>query len=165
MNRRFVVTSVVFLSVAAVLAACTPPAPMAGAGDVVDVAAASGQFSTLIAAATAADIVTPMKRQGPFTVFAPTDAAFAALPAGVLENLLLPENKDQLTAVLTYHVVPGAVTAEQLTGQRLDVATINGASLPIDGRDGVKVKTANIVTPDIMATNGVIHAIDQVLMP
>lgn len=165
MIHRFSMKSAVFAACAAVLTACTVAAPMADAGDVVDVMAADSTFATLTAAVVAADIVAPMKRQGPFTVFAPTEAAFAALPDGVLDDLLLPENKDQLVAILTYHVVPGAVTADQLTGQRLGMATINGSNLQIDGRDGVKVETANIVTPDIRATNGVIHAIDRVLMP
>lgn len=162
MISRFALKSIVFAAALASLAAC---AQVAKDGHVVDVAAQSGNFTTLIAAAAAADIITPMTGKGPFTVFAPTDAAFADLPDGALEELLLPENKQQLTAMLTYHVVPGAVTAEQMTGQRLHVATINGSDLLIDGRDGLKAGPANVITPDIRASNGIIHAIDKVLMP
>lgn len=165
MNRRFALNFGLFVVGATVLSACTPAGPVAGGTDVVDVIAANSDFSTFIAAAAAADIITPMKQRGPFTVFVPTNAAFADLPDGVLAELLLPENKQQLFAVLTYHVVPGSVTVEQLTGQRLGVGTINGASLQIDGRNGVKVKTADIVSPDIPASNGVVHAIDTVLFP
>ncbi|MCB2160380.1 MAG: fasciclin domain-containing protein, partial [Rhodobacteraceae bacterium] len=92
-------------------------------------------------------------------------AAFAALPAGTVESLLKPENRDQLVAVLTYHVVPGAVTSDQLAGQRLNVATVNGASVHVDGRKGVRVNKARVTTADIAASNGVIHVIDAVLLP
>ncbi|EBA13708.1 hypothetical protein RCCS2_07464 [Roseobacter sp. CCS2] len=133
--------------------------------DIVDIAASNGNFNTLVAAVTAAGLVDTLKSEGPFTVFAPTDAAFAALPAGTVDSLLLPENKDQLVAILTYHVVPGAVTSDQLAGQRLSVATVNGANVHIDGRNGVKVEDSNVTTADIIASNGVIHVIDAVLLP
>lgn len=133
--------------------------------DIVDVAQSAGSFNTLVAAVGAADLVETLKGDGPFTVFAPTDQAFAALPAGTVENLLKPENKDQLTAILTYHVIPGAVRAADLAGKRLSVATVNGAKLHVDGRNGVKVEKANVVTADIEASNGVIHVIDSVLLP
>lgn len=133
--------------------------------DIVDVAQSAGSFNTLVAAVGAADLVETLKGDGPFTVFAPTDEAFAALPAGTVENLLKPENKDQLTAILTYHVIPGAVRAGDLAGKRLSVATVNGAKLHVDGRNGVKVEKANVVTADIEASNGVIHVIDSVLLP
>lgn len=159
MNRRFTLTSI---ALAATLAACTP---VVQEGNVIDVMAASPDFGTFIAAATAADIITPMSTQGPFTVFAPTEEAFANLPDGTLDNLLLPENKDQLFALLTYHVVPGRVMAEQMAGQRLTLGTINSAGLPVDGRDGLKAANANVVATDLPASNGVIHRIDRVLMP
>lgn len=144
------------------LAAC---APMDDGDDIVDIAASNDDFSTLVAAVTAADLVDTLKSDGPFTVFAPTNAAFAALPAGTVETLLKPENKDQLIAVLTYHVVPGAVTSDQLAGQRLNVDTVQGQSVHVDGRNGVKVNKSNVTAADIIATNGVIHVIDKVLLP
>ncbi len=144
------------------LAAC---APMDDGDDIVDIAASNDDFSTLVAAVTAADLVDTLKSDGPFTVFAPTNAAFAALPEGTVESLLLPENKDQLVKVLTYHVVPGAVTSDALVGKRLNVATVQGQTVHVDGRNGVHVNQSRVTTADIMATNGVIHVIDKVLLP
>ncbi|MDP5084918.1 MAG: fasciclin domain-containing protein [Yoonia sp.] len=163
MNRRFVLKSTLLAAGLAAMAACAPM--MESEPDIVDIAASNGSFNTLVAAVTAAGLVDTLKGPGPFTVFAPTDAAFAALPAGTVDSLLLPENKDQLVAILTYHVVPGAVTSDQLAGQRLSVATVNGANVHIDGRNGVKVEDANVTTADIIASNGVIHVIDSVLLP
>ena len=145
-----------------VLAAC---APADDGDDIVDIAASNDDFSTLVAAVSAADLVDTLKSDGPFTVFAPTNAAFAALPAGTVETLLLPENKDELVKVLTYHVVPGAVTSDQLAGKRLSVATVQGQTVHVDGRNGVHVNQSRVTTADIMATNGVIHVIDKVLLP
>ena len=110
------------------------------------------------------------KRPGPFTVFAPTNAAFAALPAGTLDTLLLPKNKDTLVSILTYHVVPGQITSGDVLGTRRSVATVNGATVDVNGIVGkfdsaVKVNDANVIQADIFATNGVIHAIDKVLLP
>jgi uncharacterized surface protein with fasciclin (FAS1) repeats len=133
--------------------------------DIVEVAQSAGTFNTLVAAVSAADLVETLQSEGPFTVFAPTDEAFAALPAGTVETLLLPENKERLTAILTYHVVPGEVMSADLAGQRLSVATVNGAEVHIDGRDGVKVEDATVITADVEASNGVIHVIDSVLIP
>ncbi|MEX0367092.1 MAG: fasciclin domain-containing protein [Ruegeria sp.] len=133
--------------------------------DIVDTAVAAGSFNTLVAAVQAADLVDTLKSPGPFTVFAPTDDAFAALPAGTVENLLKPENKDQLVAILTYHVLPGQTLSSDLAGQRLSVATVNGANVHIDGRNGVKVEDANVIQADILTSNGVIHVIDSVLIP
>ncbi len=161
MNRRFAIKSAI-LAAGVAAAACTP---MDSEPDIVDIAASNGNFDTLVAAVTAAGLVDTLKGDGPFTVFAPTDAAFAALPAGTVDSLLLPENKDQLVAILTYHVVPGAVTSDQLAGQRLSVATVNGANVHIDGTNGVKVEDSNVTTADIIASNGVIHVIDSVLLP
>ncbi len=133
--------------------------------DIVEVAQSAGSFNTLVAAVSAADLVETLQSEGPFTVFAPTDAAFAALPAGTVDTLLLPENKDQLTAILTYHVIPGKVMAADLAGKRLSVATVNGAKVHVDGRNGVKVENATVISADVPASNGVIHVIDTVLLP
>ncbi len=133
--------------------------------DIVDTAVAAGQFKTLAAALDAAGLVETLKGPGPFTVFAPTDAAFAALPAGTVDTLLKPENKDQLTAILTYHVVPGKVMAADVSGMT-EAKTVNGAMLNIDASGGtVKVNDATVTTADIAASNGVIHVIDAVLLP
>jgi uncharacterized surface protein with fasciclin (FAS1) repeats len=163
MNRRFAIKSTILAFGVAAAAACAPM--MEKEPDIVDIAVSNGNFNTLVAAVTAAGLVDTLKSEGPFTVFAPTDAAFAALPAGTVESLLLPENKDTLVSILTYHVVPGAVTSDQLAGQRLSVATVNGANVHIDGRNGVKVEDSNVTTADIIASNGVIHVIDAVLLP
>ena len=133
--------------------------------DIVDTAVAAGQFETLAAALTAADLVDTLKSEGPFTVFAPTDEAFAKLPEGTVENLLKPENRDQLTAILTYHVVAGKVTSDQVV-DLTEAATVNGQSVDISvGSGGVMVDNAMVVATDIMATNGVIHVIDSVILP
>ena len=137
----------------------------AKADDIVDTAVAAGQFTTLVAALQAAGLVDTLKGAGPFTVFAPTDAAFAALPAGTVENLLKPENKDQLVAVLTYHVVPGKVMAADIAGKSMQVASVQGSNLSIDATNGVKIDNANVVTADIETDNGVIHVIDAVVLP
>jgi|TARA_B110000305_G_scaffold64957_1_gene72549 uncharacterized surface protein with fasciclin (FAS1) repeats len=138
---------------------------LAKAQDIVDTAIAAGQFETLVAAVQAAGLVDTLKGEGPFTVFAPTDAAFAALPEGTVENLLKPENKDQLIAVLTYHVIPGAVMSGDIAGKKLEVATVQGSDLSIDATMGVKVDNATVVSADIETSNGVIHVIDHVLLP
>lgn len=133
--------------------------------DIVDTAVAAGDFQTLAAALTAADLIDTLKGEGPFTVFAPTDEAFAKLPEGTVANLLLPENIDQLTAILTYHVVPGAVTASQVV-DLTEAATVNGQSIDISVADAtVKVDNATVTATDIMASNGVIHVIDSVILP
>lgn len=133
--------------------------------DIVDTAVAAGSFNTLVAAVQAAGLEDTLRSEGPFTVFAPTDEAFAALPAGTVEDLLKPENKDQLVSILTYHVVSGKTKSKDLAGQTLSVATVNGAEVAIDGTNGVKVGNANVVKADIYTSNGVIHVIDTVLMP
>ena len=131
---------------------------------IVNVAAGAGQFNTLVAAVKAAGLVETLNGKGPFTVFAPTDEAFAKLPKGTVENLLKPENKEQLIAVLTYHVVPGKIMAADVaTGE---TKTVNGKELPITVTSGnVKAGAANVVKADIAASNGVIHVIDTVLIP
>lgn len=133
--------------------------------DIVDIAASAGSFKTLVAAVQAAGLVDALKGEGPLTVFAPTDEAFGKLPEGTVENLLKPENKDKLVAILTYHVVPGRVTADEVVN--LDSAkTLNGRSLKISTKDGnVMVDGARVTATDIMASNGVIHTIDTVVLP
>ena len=132
---------------------------------IAEVAAGNDDFSTLVAALQAAGLVDVLAGEGPYTVFAPTNEAFAALPPGTVENLLKPENKDQLIAVLTYHVVPGAVYAEDVT--KLDSATtVQGDTVEIAANMGkVKIDNANVVATDIEASNGVIHVIDTVILP
>jgi uncharacterized surface protein with fasciclin (FAS1) repeats len=133
--------------------------------DIVEVADSGVSFKTLIAAAHAAGLVEALKGQGPLTVFAPTDEAFAKLPAGTVENLLKPENKDKLTAVLTYHVVPGRVTAGEVVNLS-SAKTINGRALQISSMDGkVMIDNARVTATDIMASNGIIHVIDSVVLP
>lgn len=162
MKRRSMLTATAALGIAAIVSACAP----AGTGnDIVDIAAGNDDFSTLVAAVQAAGLEDTLRSDGPFTVFAPTNAAFAALPEGTVETLLMPENRDQLVSVLTYHVVPGAVTSDQLAGQRLNVATVQGQTVHIDGTDGVQVNDSNVTAADITASNGVIHVIDSVLLP
>ena len=133
--------------------------------DIVDTAVAAGSFKTLVAAVTAAGLVDTLKGTGPFTVFAPSDDAFAALPAGTVEDLVKPENKDKLTAILTLHVVSGKVMSSDLAGKTATPASVNGEALHVDGTNGVTVNGAKVVTADIECTNGVIHVIDAVLLP
>lgn len=140
-----------------------PSTTVAEAGTIVEVASANDDFSTLVQAVTAADLATTLSGDGPFTVFAPTNAAFAALPAGLLEKLLLPENKDVLVAILTYHVVAGEVMAADVTAG--DVASVQGENITVTTDGGVKVNTANVVTTNVDASNGVIHVIDAVIVP
>lgn len=130
--------------------------------DIVDIAVANGNFTTLVAAVEAAGLVETLKGEGPFTVFAPTDEAFAALPEGTVEALL--NDIPALTAILTYHVVPGAVMSGDLT-DGMTAETVNGQSVTITLGDGVMVNGANVVTADIEASNGVIHVIDAVILP
>jgi len=138
----------------------------AAKADIVDTAVSAGQFKTLAAALTAAGLVNTLKGPGPFTVFAPTDDAFAKLPAGTVETLLKPENKAQLVSVLTYHVVPGAVMSSALAGKVTDAKTVEGRTVHIDARaGGVTVNGAKVVAADVTATNGVVHVIDTVLLP
>jgi len=133
--------------------------------DIVDTAIGAGQFNTLVAAVQAAGLVDTLKGEGPFTVFAPTDEAFARLPAGTVEDLLKPENRETLVAVLTYHVLPGKVMSADIMGKTAEVATVQGSNLSVDATDGVKVDGANVITADIETSNGVIHIIDTVVLP
>lgn len=134
--------------------------------DIVDTAVAAGQFKTLVAAVQAAGLVETLKGDGPFTVFAPTDAAFGALPEGTVEDLLKPENRAKLQAILTYHVIPGKVRSGDIAGKRLNADTVQGSALSVDATNGgVRVGTANVVKADIETANGIIHVIDSVLIP
>ena len=137
----------------------------AGAKDIVDTAVSAGSFKTLVAAVKAAGLIETLKGDGPFTVFAPTDAAFAKLPAGTVEDLLKPENKAKLTAILTYHVLPGKVMSNDIAGKKLDAKTVQGQEISVDATKGVKVNSATVTTADLATTNGVIHVIDTVIMP
>ncbi len=128
-------------------------------------AVAAGSFKTLVATVGGAGLADTLRGEGPFTVFAPTDDAFAALPAGTVDDLVKPENKDTRTAILLLHVLPGAVNAADVTGKVLDPATTGGATVHVDGTDGVTVNGARVVIADIACTNGVTRAIDTVLLP
>ena len=154
------------LFAAAVAAPLAFASVAAKAADIVDTAVSAGQFDTLVAAVKAAGLVDTLKGDGPFTVFAPTDEAFAKLPAGTVENLLKPENKEQLVAVLTYHVVPGKVMSSDIRNKQLKAGTVQGSKLSINTLNGgVKVDEATVVAADIETSNGVIHVIDTVVIP
>lgn len=162
LRRSILVAGTAFALVTATL---TPAIADGHSKDIVDIATEAGSFGTLVAAVQAADLVDTLKGDGPFTVFAPTDEAFAALPDGTVESLLLPENKDQLIAILTYHVVPGKVMSGDIAGKELAVATVQGSNADINATDGVKIDGATVVQADIEASNGVIHVIDAVILP
>ena len=154
--------------IAAVAAVVLAGAAVAGGHakkDIVDTAAANGSFETLVTAVKAAGLVDTLKGDGPFTVFAPTDAAFAKLPAGTVESLLEPANRDQLVAILTYHVVPGRIMASDIAGKKAMVETVQGQSISVNAMKGVMVDNATVTTADIDTSNGVIHVIDTVIMP
>src|SRR6056297_3913827 len=152
------------LTAAASMLASTAAFAAGHTKDIVDTAIDAGSFETLVAAVQAADLVETLKGEGPFTVFAPTDDAFAALPEGTVESLLLPENVDQLVAILTYHVVPGAVMSTDLSDGMM-ATTVQGSDVTIGTMGGVTVNGANVVAADIEASNGVIHVIDAVILP
>lgn len=169
--RKGILTSLVVVTAIA-LAACSSgrpdtsmeeSAPETAVGTIVDVAISAGGFDTLVAAVTAADLVETLSSEGRFTVFAPTDAAFAALPEGILDALLLPKNKATLAKILTYHVVPGQILADGVVDG--DVATVEGQTIKLSTMGGVSVNGAAVSLADVMASNGVIHAIDAVILP
>ena len=139
--------------------------PARAADDIVDTAVKAGSFNTLVAAVKAAGLVETLKGVGPFTVFAPTDEAFAKLPKGTVEDLLKPENKAKLTSILTYHVVPGKIMSKDIAGKALKAKSVQGAEISVDATKGVMVDAAKVVTADIETSNGVIHVIDTVIMP
>ena len=133
--------------------------------DIVETAVSAGQFNTLAAALDAAELIPTLKGDGPFTVFAPTDEAFAKLPEGTVASLLEPQNRDQLVAILTYHVVPGKVMAKDVVNLS-EATTVNGADISIKVMDGkVRINDATVVTADVATSNGVIHVVDTVILP
>jgi len=157
--------SLAVLAISSILAAPVVAGSYGKQKDIVDTAVDAGSFNTLVAAVTAAELVDALKADGPFTVFAPTDAAFAKLPAGTVENLLKPENRDQLIAILTYHVVPGKFMASDVTSMS-GGETLQGESVTFEVKDGsVFVDNAQVVQADIATSNGVIHVIDTVILP
>jgi uncharacterized surface protein with fasciclin (FAS1) repeats len=157
--------SLISLSIAVVPAVAGAQSMSMPAKNIVETAVSAGQFNTLAAALKAAGLVTTLEGPGPFTVFAPTDAAFAKLPAGTVDSLLKPKNKKKLIAILTYHVVAGDVTAADVV-KLTSAKTLNGQSVTITVNGGtVKINDATVVKTDITANNGVIHVIDSVLMP
>ena len=162
---KFQLAQIVTAAVAAIGLTLVSVDTRAAEKDIVDTAVSTGKFNTLAKALGAADLVDTLKGSGPFTVFAPTDEAFAKLPAGTVENLLKPENKGQLVAILTYHVVPGKVTATDVVKLK-EAKTVNGKMVDIKTKgDAVMINDAKVTTTDIGASNGVIHVIDKVLLP
>lgn len=141
-----------------------PAAEAAAKADIVDTAVAAGSFTTLVTAVQAAELVDALKGEGPFTVFAPNDAAFAALWEGTVEDLLKPENKSRLQELLLYHVVPGKIMSGDLSGT-VQAETLSGKTIEVNATDGVKVNYATVIAADIETSNGVIHVINQVLIP
>ena len=169
MNRRTLTAAGLILAAKAALFTTTAVAGNYGEKamqkDIVDTAVAAGQFETLAAALGAAGLVDTLKGEGPFTVFAPTDAAFAKLPEGTVESLLKPENKDKLVAILTYHVVPGKVDSTSVV-ELTEATTVNGDKIDIAVMGGnVKIDNATVVKADIDTSNGIIHVIDTVILP
>ena len=165
-KRLFMAVAVVVPAIG--LAACAntnTQSASAPQSDIVDTAVSAGSFKTLVTAVQAADLVETLKGDGPFTVFAPTDAAFAKLPEGTVESLLKPENKDKLVQILTYHVVPGKIMAGDIAGKQLAAKTVEGQNLQVNATQGVKINNASVTTADVEASNGVIHVIDTVLLP
>lgn len=168
--RRLMFVPLAVIGVFALAAATTSEAAdhgkgMAESNDIVDVAASAGEFKTLAAALDAAGLIDTLKGDGPFTVFAPTDAAFAKLPAGTVDMLLKPENKAKLKGILTYHVVPGKVMAADVVTLK-SAKTVNGADVMVTVNDmQVSIDNANVIKTDIAASNGVIHVIDTVMLP
>jgi uncharacterized surface protein with fasciclin (FAS1) repeats len=155
-----------FLAAGIVAAVTLTSAFAANALNIVETAVNAGQFKTLVAAVQAADLGGALSGPGPFTVFAPTDEAFAKLPAGTVDDLLKPENRDKLIAVLKYHVVSGKVMAADIAGKKSNVTTLQGSDISVDAMyGGVMINDATVTTADIQASNGVIHVIDKVILP
>jgi uncharacterized surface protein with fasciclin (FAS1) repeats len=153
------------LATAAIFGAGVMASAQSYAADIVDTAIAAGSFKTLVAAVQAAGLVDTLKGAGPFTVFAPTDEAFAKLPAGTVEDLLKPENKAKLVSILTYHVLPGKVMAADVAGKDMMAKSVQGSEIHVMAMKGVMVNEANVTKADIVADNGVIHVIDAVILP
>ena len=164
MKTMKLIIAAIFLGTVAI-AGNHPGSKTKAKADIVDLAVATDDLSTLVAAVKAGGLVETLKGDGPFTVFAPTNEAFAALPEGTLESLLKPENKDMLVQILTYHVVPGKVKSTDLK-DGMKATTVEGSNVKVMiNKDGVRINDANVKSADIMATNGVVHVIDKVIMP
>ena len=153
------------LAAAVVLPLAIGASRASAADDIVDTAVKAGSFDTLVTAVKAAGLVSTLKGKGPFTVFAPTDDAFAKLPKGTVENLLKPENKSKLVSILTYHVVSGKVMSKDIAGKAMKAKSVQGAEISIDATKDVMIDKAKVVKADIEASNGVIHVIDSVIVP
>ena len=154
------------LAAGVIVAGTVVSAVAANASNLVQTAVDAGQFKTLVAAVQAAGLGDALSGPGPFTVFAPTDEAFAKLPEGTVEDLLKPENREKLVAILTYHVIPGKVMAGDVAGKKLSVETVQGDDLAVDAMSGgVMINGATVTAADIEASNGVIHVINQVVLP
>ena len=162
--KNIVKTSLSLFVIAVTVIAFSPAYAKHHEKDIVDTAVGAGSFETLVAAVQAAGLVDTLKGEGPFTVFAPTDEAFAKLPEGTIAELLKPENKETLTNILTYHVVPGKVMAYDVFKLK-SATTVNGEEITITIDEGIKVNDSSVTQFDIMAQNGVIHKIDKVLLP
>ena len=156
--QRILITALTVISLSA------PVVAMGHSKDIVDTAVAAGSFKTLVAAVKAAGLVETLKSEGPFTVFAPTDDAFAKLPKGTIADLLKPENKDKLVAILTYHVIGGKVLSADLK-EGMEAPTVNGSNVTVSLSSSAKINGANVISADIKTKNGVIHVIDTVLLP
>lgn len=154
-----------FIKICATAALLAASAATANAANIVEVAQGAGQFNTLLTAAKAAGLVPVLTGKGPYTVFAPTDAAFARLPQGTVAGLLKPENKHKLASILKYHVVAGEITSGEIKSGRSHVRTVNGRQLTVRKHGGVTVNGARVVSADVDASNGVIHVINRVLLP
>ncbi len=161
------INRLVAVGAAGLLVGLAAPSVAGEKHDIVDTAVKAGSFKTLVAAVKAAGLVDTLKGEGPFTNFAPTDAAFAKLPKGTLDSLLKPENKDKLVAILTYHAVPGQVMAADAAKlpNGAKVKTVNGKEIIVRNKKGVRINNAKVTQADIACTNGVIHVIDTVLLP
>ena len=160
----FIKSTMVALALAFSFAA-SPAVSGSAKMDIVDTAVKAGSFNTLVAAVKAAGLVETLKGEGPFTVFVPTDAAFKKLPKGTVEDLLKPENKSKLAAILTYHVVPGKVMSKDIAGKKLEAKTVQGQKVAVDATSGVEIDNAKVIQADIATSNGVIHVIDTVILP
>ena len=153
------------MSIAVIALSVSIGAASATSKNIVETAVQSGKFNTLVAALKAAGLVNTLNGKGPFTVFAPSDTAFSKLPAGTVDDLLMPENKAKLVSILAYHVIPGKVMSGDIAGKKISVKTVQGSNISVDAMYGVKINDSNVVSADIAATNGVIHVIDKVLIP
>ena len=160
LNKCFNIVAIAVIALSVSIGAAS-----ATSKNIVETAAQSGKFNTLVAALKAAGLVNTLNGKGPFTVFAPSDTAFSKLPTGTVDGLLKPENKAKLVSILAYHVIPGKIMSGDIAGKKISVKTVQGSEISVDAMYGVKFNDSNVVSADITATNGVIHVIDKVLIP